>query len=83
MSNRILLPSDFKTYNFIAMAKKEKNPKNRVRLIAMANIQEGKTLEQVSESLKIHWKTIQTWLRGFRNFGISHLYQSQYKLQCY
>ena len=74
MSNPIRLPADFETYNFAAMAKKEKNSKNRIRLIAMANIKEGKSLQQISESLKVHWKTIQTWLRNFRNFGIKHLY---------
>jgi transposase len=74
MSNPICLPANFETYNFVAMSRKEKNPKNRVRLIAMANIGEGKTLQEVSESLKVHWKTIQTWLRNFRNFGISGLY---------
>lgn len=74
LSNSILLPSGFATYDFTAMAKKEKNPKNRIRLLAMANIKEGKTLKQVSDALKVHWKTIQTWLRNFRSFGISGLY---------
>lgn len=74
MSNPLLLPASFTTYDFIGMAKKESNPKNRVRLLAMANIKDGKTLEQISEVLKIHWKTIQTWLRNFRKFGIEGLY---------
>lgn len=81
MSNPIILPANFETYNFIAMSKKEQNPKNRIRLIAMANIQEGKTLKQVSESLKVHWNTIQTWLRNFRNFGIAHLYVKATKVK--
>jgi transposase len=74
MSNPILLPANFATYNFALMAKREKNPRNRIRLLAMANIQDGKTLKQVSELFKVHWNTIQTWLRNFRNFGIEHLY---------
>ena len=73
MSNPILLPANFETYDFVAMSKKEQNPRNRIRLIAMAHIQDGKTLKQAAESLKTHWKTIQTWLRNFRNFGIDHL----------
>ena len=68
MSNPILLPANFATYNFALMAKREKNPRNRIRLLAMANIQDGKTLKQVSELLKVHWNTIQTWLRNFPSY---------------
>lgn len=74
MSNPILLPANFETYNFVAMSKKERNPRNKIRLIAMAHIQDGKTLKQTAASLKVHWNTIQTWLRNFRNFGIERLY---------
>jgi transposase len=81
MSNPILLPANFETYNFVAMSKKEQNPKNRIRLIAMANIQEGKTLKHIAESIKVHWNTIQTWLRNFRNFGIERLYVKRIKVK--
>ena len=40
----------------------------------MAHIQDGKTLKEAAGSLKVHWTTIQTWLRNFRNFGIERLY---------
>lgn len=69
-----MLPENFANFNFIRMSKREANPKNRIRLIAMAHIQEGKTLSYVASSLKVHWNTIQTWLRKFRNHGISGLY---------
>lgn len=74
MSNPILLPANFETYNFVAMSKKERNSRNKIRLIAMAHIQDGKTLKEAAGSLKVHWTTIQTWLRNFRNFGIERLY---------
>lgn len=74
MSNPILLPANFGTYNFALMARKEKNHKNRLRLLAMAHIKEGKTLQQISESIKVHWKTIQSWLAKFRSSGIEGLY---------
>lgn len=74
LSNPILLPADFETYDFVSMAKQEKNPKNRLRLLAMAHIKEGKTLEQISDSIKVHWKTIQSWLSKFRSSGIDGLY---------
>ena len=74
MANPIQLPEKFSDYDFRDMAKKESNPSNRIRLIAMANIQEKKTLTSIAEILKVHWKTIQTWLRNFREKGISGLY---------
>lgn len=74
MANPILLPANFESYNFIAMSRKESNSKNRIRLIAMANIQEGKPLTHIAASLKVHWKSIQSWLANFRKQGISGLY---------
>jgi transposase len=74
MATQILLPNDFLNYDFVAMARKEANSKNRMRLIAMANIKDGKTLTQIADSLKIHWKTIQVWLAQFRKGGINALY---------
>ena len=74
MANPVILPSNFESYNFILMSRKEKNPKNRLRLLAMAHLKEGKTLQQISDSIKVHWKTIQTWLRNFRKRGITGLY---------
>jgi len=74
LANPILLPSEFGSYDFIAMSRKELNTKNRVRLLAMANIQEGKTLEHIADLLKVHWKTIQSWLANFRKGGLEGLY---------
>ena len=44
MANAKILPTGFYDHDFISMAKKESNPKSRIRMIAMANIKEGKTL---------------------------------------
>ena len=62
MANPILLPENFSDFDFKKLAKNEPNPANRIRLIAMANIQEGKTLTSIAATLKVHWKTIQLWL---------------------
>ena len=81
MSNPIQLPTGFETYDFVSMAKKERNSKNKIRLIAMAHIQDGKTLKETGAALKVHWCTVQTWLRNFRNFGIEHLYVKTTKVK--
>ena len=74
MPNPLKLPSDFDKYNYSKLARSEKNPKNRVRLLAMANIKAGMTLESIAVVLKVHWKTIQQWLYRFRREGIFGLY---------
>ena len=74
MSNPIILPSNFHKYDYAKLARKESHPKNRIRLLAMANIKEGMTLEAIGKVLKVNWKTIQTWLYRFRKEGISGLY---------
>ena len=74
MPNPLKLPTDFDKYDYSKLARSEKNPKNRIRLLAMANIKAGMTLESIAIVLKIHWKTIQQWLYRFRKEGISGLY---------
>jgi transposase len=74
MPNPILLPENFSSYDFKEMSKKEPHPANRIRLIAMANIQENKTLESIAKTLQVHWKTVQNWLSNFRKKGIAGLY---------
>ena len=74
MARHILLPLNFHQYDFAKLARKESNPKNRIRLIAMANIKDGMTLQATSKVLKVHWKTLQNWLTSFRADGISGLY---------
>jgi transposase len=74
MANKIIFPQDFSQYDFVAMSRKEPNAKNRLRLLAMANIQEGTPLTQIASTLKVHWKTIQAWVARFRQGGIAKLY---------
>ena len=83
MPNRLLLPENFSKYNFVALSKKEPNPRNRLRLIAMSHIQDGKTLKVVASYVKVHWKSVQRWLADFRLGGINSLYvkTTKYKPQ--
>ena len=72
--SKIILPKDFYEYDYAKLSRSESNSKNRVRLLAMANIKEGMKLEAIGKILKVHWKTIQKWLYRFREEGISGLY---------
>ena len=59
------------------MMKKEPHGRNRIRLLAMHHIQLGKSFKTISAIVKSHWKTVQSWLRRFRNNGFEGLFESQ------
>jgi len=43
----------------------------------MYHLQLGKSFKAISEIVKSHWKTVQSWLRRFRNHGFEGLFESQ------
>ena len=57
--------------------KHESHGRNRIRLLAMYHLQLGKSFKAISEIVKSHWKTVQSWLRRFRNHGFEGLFESQ------
>ena len=57
--------------------KHERHGRNRIRLLAMYHLQLGKSFKAISEIVKSHWKTVQSWLRRFRNHGLEGLFESQ------
>lgn len=59
------------------MMKNEKHGRNRVRLLAMHHLQMGRSLEDISVIVSVHYKTVQSWLRRFRNDGFAGLFESQ------
>lgn len=59
------------------MMKHEPRGRNRIRLLAMYHLQLGKSFKAISEIVKSHWKTVQSWLRRFRNHGFEGLFESQ------
>ena len=73
----LILPQGFHDHDFIKMIKHELHGRNRIRLLAMHHLQLGKSLKTVSAIVKSHWKTVQSWLKRFRNHGFEGLFESQ------
>jgi transposase len=59
------------------MMNHESHGRNRVRLLAMHHIQLGKTFKAISAIVMYHWKTVQSWLRRFRDNVFEGLFESQ------
>lgn len=76
MGRAIIFPDHFFTQPFSELLRKEAHPRNRLRLLAMVHLQEGHTLTAVATMVKVHWKTVQSWLQRFRTNGFEGLYES-------
>ena len=70
----LILPQGFHDHDFIKMMKHERHGRNRIRLLAMHHLQLGKSFTEISAIVKSHWKTVQSWLRRFRNYGFEGLF---------
>lgn len=77
MCRKLLLPEDFKDYNFLKIMKKMKHGRNRIRLLAMHHLKLGKSLKNVAKIVQCHWITVHKWLKRFKEEGFDGLYESQ------
>ena len=60
-------------YNFPKLARTEANPRERIRFLAMAHIQDGKSFNKVAQMFKVNPRTISVWVSKFRVEGIEGL----------
>ena len=56
--------------DFHQLARREKNAQQRIRLLALAHVKDGKTRTEVSESLKISRSSVNNWVKRYKNEGI-------------
>lgn len=59
--------------NFLKLSKKERDPRMRIRLIAMEHLKSGETMTKTSKLLGFERHTISAWYRKFKNFGLCGL----------
>ena len=60
-------------YDFAELARRELDGRVRVRLLALAHLQEEKTPREVGAMLKVPEKTVLKWIRRFRTGGVAGL----------
>ena len=59
--------------NFLKLARTEANPRELIRFLAMADIQDGKSFNKVAQMIKVNPRTISVWVSKFRAEGIDGL----------
>ena len=66
-ANKVVINSDI---DFLALSKKEKKPRVRVRLLGLAHIKEGVSYRKVAKMLKVDTSSVQKWVNRFKDSGI-------------
>jgi transposase len=59
--------------DFFSLAKFEKHPRNRIRLLALGHVKNGTKKQSVADMFQIHPITLRQWLRRFFHGGLEAL----------
>lgn len=70
---RIKIEFTEKSPDFWKLSKKERDPRIRIRLIAMAHLTDGKTMGETGGMLGIERHSIGKWYKRFHNWGLCGL----------
>ena len=60
-------------FDFQKISKKASHPREKIRYLAFAHIQEGKSNTEIADILKIHRMTLTQWIKKFNKEGIEGL----------
>jgi transposase-like protein len=61
------------THNFKQLAKRCSDPREKIRLLAFAHMQDGKSPKEAAEAIKVTRNAVYVWLRKFRENGLTGL----------
>src|SRR5512144_2333575 len=70
MPTAVELPEPLCEHDFTDLARRALDGRVRVRLLALAHLQEGKTPRDIGAMLKVHEKTVLKWIRRYRARGV-------------
>lgn len=70
---KVTLPSNFFDYNFLILAKKEKNAALKIRYLALSHIAMGKTVLEAATLVHKSNRMIHRWISKLAQFGIDGL----------
>ncbi len=59
--------------NFFQLAKRESNPRKRIRLLALGHLQVGKAKQEITEMFQITFPTLRRWVLRFIAKGVQGL----------
>ena len=60
-------------HDFSLLAKRSRHPRERMRLLALAHLKDGKSVIEAARAIKVTRNAVYTWLRAFRDKGLDGL----------
>lgn len=62
MGRKAVLPLEIYNHDFARLAKRASHGRTRIRLLGLAQIQDGKSYTEVASRLKVHVKSVMNWV---------------------
>lgn len=57
-------------FDFAELAKREDNPRTKIRLLALANIKDGASIKETAQFVKVGRVAVGYWLKWFKRDGL-------------
>ena len=67
------IPKSIEEYDFGALAKREKEARTRIRLLALDHVKNGKSARETGKFLCVHENSVKRWIKRFAKRGLSGL----------
>ena len=65
--------SGMEEYDFARLARRASHPRERMRFLAFAHIQDGKSFSEAARAIKVYPRTVIVWVKKFRLHGLEGL----------
>jgi len=73
MGRRLKVEEGFYAEDFLKAASEERDKRVYVRCMALHHVQEGKSAVRVGEQLCVHWRSVQEWVKRYKEKGLTGL----------
>ena len=70
MARQARFPAALYEHDFVSLARTEGHARTRLRWLGLAHLQEGKSYEAVAQALKVHTKSVMSWVKRLAQAGL-------------
>jgi len=70
MARQARFPAALYEHDFVSLARTEGHARTRLRWLGLAHLQEGKSYEAVAQALKVHAKSVMSWVKRLAQAGL-------------
>ena len=70
MARKASFPAALYEHDFVSLARTEGHARTRLRWLGLAHLKEGKSYEEVVRALKVHAKSVMSWVKRLARAGV-------------